>query len=235
MRVVISEVVLLRGNMAPRMLAKLNRSDHVRSWTAVEDSPSFEGFADSKSMEDQFSVECVRGRGRDESMLLGRANQEFCCAAAAAGPDAKRVLADWSPPISRLLSAMRSVPKDDDRRMPVVAGAGVKGGFLVPLCGAVGGFRFAAPNDCAFSKAVVPRAARLNDCEFRDNVPRALVSESSREIAPPTGAVLAAVSLASRSGAVGCNSMSMSLLSEDSITVAGTAGSRAANGSPPGL
>jgi hypothetical protein len=165
-------------------------------------------------------------------MLLGRANQELDCAAAAAaaGPDAKRVLAAWSPPISRLLSAMRSVPKDDDRRMPVMVEAGVKGGFLLPVCGAVGGFRLAAPKDCAFSNAIVPRAARLNDCEFRDNVPRALVSESSREIVPPTGAMVA--SLASCSGAVDCNSMSMSVLSETSVAVAGTAGSRAAHGSP---
>lgn len=82
---------------------------------------------------------------------------------------------------------MRSVPKDDDRRMPVVE-AGVKGGFLVAVgVGGLGNCTPAAPKECAFSNAVTPRAARLKDCEFRDNVPRALLSESSLEIAATTG------------------------------------------------
>ena len=66
--------------------------------------------------------------------------------------------------------------------MPVVV-EGVSGGFLDP--GAVGGlFRcvLGVPSDAAFSNAVVPRTARLKDCEFRDNVPRALLHSSFREM-----------------------------------------------------
>lgn len=44
-----------------------------------------------------------------------------------------------------------------------------------------------APSDSALSNAVTPRAARLKDCELRDSVPRALLSESSREIVVPGG------------------------------------------------
>ena len=74
--------------------------------------------------------------------------------------------------------------------MPVVVEAreGVSGGLRIP--GAVGGLFDCdpgAPSDAAFSKAVVPRTARLKDCEFRDKVPRALLRSSSRDIVAPAG------------------------------------------------
>lgn len=171
--------------MALRKLAKLHRSDHDDA--AVEDSAWLAGrFPLSKSMALQFSPDCVRGRLvralEPKSMLRALVNQLELLVAVAPFE---------SPLASRLRNATRSVPTDEDRWTPVVV-AGDRGGFL--LLGVVGGFRswLAAPSDCAFSNAVEPRAARLNDCEFRDSVPRALLSESSRDIVALTGAMVPA-------------------------------------------
>jgi hypothetical protein len=136
----------------------------------------------SKSMVDQFSRGCSR---LPKSRLRGRANHEVD-----GGGTLERARFKlyegleelWSPPVRRFRSAIRSVPREDDRRTPVVAGG------LLRTPGAVGGLDPGAPIDAAFSNAVVPRTARLNDCEFRDNAPRALLRSSSREILAPGAA-----------------------------------------------
>lgn len=118
-------------------------------------------------------------------MLLGRGNHEADGAWDLGTADlvaVSRYEAGVSLPINMVRNAIRSVPRDDARRMPVVDDGG-NGSFRLQM-----GIPPGTPADSALSSATTPLAACLNVCESRDRVPRALLRSSSREIVAPGAA-----------------------------------------------
>lgn len=195
-----SEVDMLRGNMAPRRPAKLHLSDQDRcgvGGAGLEVSPTAlldpsEDFLFPKAIATNSSREVAEEVGYPfkrewsvvgtEPTLLVRVNHEPL-STSELGPAGRaafnRCEAEVPPPVSMFRKAIRSGSGEDDRRKLGVVGCS-NDGFFADNCPP------AAPNDSALSNATTPRAARLNDCEFRDRAPRALLLTFSRDIIAPT-------------------------------------------------
>lgn len=181
-----SDVDLLRMAMPFKLLRldKVNRSDHERSGARPCEESFFSelGCASnalpvSKSMVTHSSrVGSLAyswtwtSRFRDSKLLARENHRDDAVTGASVG------LALCSPPIRRFRSEIKSAPIDDDRR--ILPDAGVSGGFL-----RLGVFSIVTA--AAFSCAATPRAARLNDSEFRKSVPRALLRSFSLAIMSP--------------------------------------------------
>lgn len=222
---------MLRGNMAPRRPAKLHLSDQDRcgvGGAGLEVSPTAlldpsEDFLFPKAIATNSSREVAEEVGYPfkrewsvvgtEPTLLVRVNHEPL-STSELGPAGRaafnRCEAEVPPPVSMFRKAIRSGSGEDDRRKLGVVGCS-NDGFFADNCPP------AAPNDSALSNATTPRAARLNDCEFRDRAPRALLLTFSRDIIAPTEDSRRASS--SGSSPTGCNSLLPSSFPDSSTTI----------------